>query len=111
MIMRELKVYNNDVFAGELTESNPGIGYTFKYDDGYLKSDMPSISVTLPKRTEIYTADLLFPFFANMIPEGANRKIICRKLRIDERDIFGILYAMADKDFIGAVNVRRKKHE
>jgi len=40
-------------------------------------------------------------------PEGANRRVICRSLRIDENDFFGLLEAMADKDFIGAVNIRR----
>ena len=43
-----------------------------------------------------------------MLPEGANRKIICRSLRIDENDFFGMLTAMADKDFIGAVQIRKK---
>ena len=42
-----------------------------------------------------------------MIPEGANRKVICRSQRIDEHDFFGMLMAMVDKDFIGAVNIRR----
>lgn len=41
-----------------------------------------------------------------MLPEGANRKIICRSSRIDEKDFFGMLMAMADRDFIGAVNVK-----
>ena len=49
----------------------------------------------------------LFPFFTNMLPEGANRRSICRSLRIDENDFFGLLIAMADKDFIGAVQVRK----
>ena len=41
-----------------------------------------------------------------MLPEGANRKIICRSLRIDEKDFFGMLMAMANADFIGAVHVK-----
>ena len=53
----------------------------------------------------------MFPFFTNMIPEGANRKVICRSLRIDEKDFFGILTAMADKDFIGAVQVKKVTDE
>ena len=42
-----------------------------------------------------------------MLPEGSNRSVICRWLRIDENDLYGLLEAMADQDFIGAVNVRR----
>lgn len=105
--MRELAVYYNDIEAGILTEKYPGTGYTFQYKAEYLNSKMPPISVTLPKHSNAYNSEHLFPFFSNMIPEGTNRKVICRTLRIDENDFFGILEAMADKDFIGAVNVRR----
>jgi serine/threonine-protein kinase HipA len=42
-----------------------------------------------------------------MLPEGGNRRVICRSLHIDETDYFGLLMAMADKDFIGAVEVRK----
>lgn len=105
--MRQLDVYYNDIKAGILTEINPGIGYTFKYEPEYLSSKLPPISATLPKRESAFESDSLFPFFSNIIPEGANRGVICRTLRIDEKDYFGILSAMADKDFIGAVNIRR----
>lgn len=105
--MRQLDVYFNDTKAGTLTEQNPAIGYSFQYSEDYVNSEFPPISATLPKRTEAYEADNLFPFFTNMLPEGANRKAICHSLRIDETDFFGMLYGMADKDFIGAVNIRR----
>ena len=84
--MRQLEVYANDRKAGVLTEQHPGRGYGFLYDPDYLASDCPSISVTLPKREQTYVSSRLFPFFMNMLPEGANRKVICRTLRIDERD-------------------------
>ena len=105
--MRKLAVYYNDTEAGILTEKYPGADFTFRYKEEYLNSAMPSISATLPKQSSAYSSEHLFPFFSNMIPEGANRKVICRSLRIDENDFFGLLEAMADKDFIGAVNVRR----
>jgi len=109
--MRQVAVYFNDVEAGILTEEHPGYGYTFKYNEKYLNSSCPRVSVNLPKRSEPYEAQHLFPFFANMLPEGANRRIICRSLRIDEEDLFGLLVAMADQDFIGAVNVRSIKND
>ena len=105
--MRKLAVYYNDIEAGILTEEHPEVGYTFQYEEEYLNSEMPPISATLPKRKTAYNSEHLFPFFSNMLPEGANRRVICRTLRIDETDFFGLLEAMADKDFIGAVNVRR----
>ncbi|MCD8309748.1 MAG: HipA N-terminal domain-containing protein [Prevotellaceae bacterium] len=97
----------NDYKAGVLTEKHPGMGYRFCYDAGYLSSGQPPISVNLPKRKEAYESDYLFPFFTNMLPEGANRKVICRSLRIDEHDFFGLLTVMADKDCIGAVQLRK----
>lgn len=109
--MRQLDVFVNDRKAGLLTEDAPGKGYTFTYDKGYLSADSPAVSVTLPKKGEPYKSEYLFPFFANIIPEGANRKAICRKLRIDENDLFGILMAMADKDFIGAVGLKKIKDD
>ncbi|WP_279179962.1 HipA N-terminal domain-containing protein [Bacteroides acidifaciens] len=105
--MKQLNVYMNDCKAGVLTEKHPGKDYTFCYDNEYLSSEYPAISVTLPKQKEVYESEHLFPLFTNMLPEGANRKVICRFLRIDEKDFFGILTAMADKDFIGAVQIRR----
>lgn len=109
--MKKLLVYYNDTKAGVLTELNPGAGYTFKYEPEYISSVLPPISATLPKREDAYESDSLFPFFSNMIPEGANRGVICRTRRIDEKDFFGILSAMADKDFIGAVNIRTSRHD
>lgn len=105
--MKQLEVYFNNTKAGILTEQRPGIGYSFQYSEDYLDSPMPPISSTLPKRTDAFYSEHLFPFFSNMIPEGANRRVICRSLKIDEQDFFKLLEAMADRDFIGAVNVRR----
>jgi len=105
--MKELAVYYNDIEAGILTEKHPGTGYTFQYKEDYLNSKMPPISATLPKQSTKYKSEHLFPFFSNMLPEGANRRVICRTQKIDENDFFGLLETMADKDFIGAVNVRR----
>jgi serine/threonine-protein kinase HipA len=105
--MKQLAVFFNDTMAGMLTEQNPGVGYVFKYDEGYLRSDLPPISLTLPKREAAYYSESLFPFFTNMLPEGGNRRVICRSCRIDESDLFSLLYYMSDKDIIGAVNLRK----
>ncbi len=109
--MRQLAVYFNDSKAGILVEKNPGRGYTFTYDRDYLSSELPPISVNLPKRDEPYKSQWLFPLFTNMLPEGGNRRVICRVQRLDERDFFGLLTVMAGADFIGAVNVRRIEDE
>lgn len=104
--MKQLGVYYNNIKAGVLTELHPGADYVFQYDSEYLALRVPSISVSLPRRSESFKSAQLFPFFINMLPEGTNRSVICRNRRIDEKDYFGILAAMAGKDFIGAVNIK-----
>lgn len=107
LLMRQLEVYVNEVKAGLLTEQNPGKGYTFSYSAEYVASEFPPVSLSLPKRTETYEAEDLFPFFTNILPEGANRKVICREKRIDENDYFGMLMATVGTDMIGSVNFRK----
>ena len=107
--MRQLEVYVNDVRAGMLTEFNPGKGYAFVYDEAYVTSDRPPVSLSLPKRSEVYEAESLFPFFTNLLPEGANRKVVCREKRIDDNDFFGMLMATVGTDMIGSVNFREVK--
>lgn len=109
--MRQVAVYFNDIKAGILTEKYPGKDYSFQYLDEYVDSPLPQVSVTLPKQKEVYMSQHLFPFFSNMLPEGTNKRVICRSRRIDEEDVFGLLVAMADQDFIGAVNVKSIKND
>ena len=104
--MRQLGVYNNEVLAGVLTEQAPGKGYVFAYEPDYLGSGGVPVSVTLPLQSAPYESESLFPFFVNLLPEGANRTVICRKYRIDEEDLFGLLTVMSGGDFIGAVSVK-----
>ena len=105
--MRQLSVFWNDVLAGRLTEFSPGKGYRFVYDPSYVAGNCPHVSVTLPKSEKPYESDTLFPFFANMLPEGTLRRVVCREHRIDENDLFGILCAMADADSVGAVSIKK----
>ena len=104
--MRQLLVFVNDQHAGSITEMQPGRGYVFCYEPDYLRSDGGPVSLTLPKREDPYRSEHLFPFFTNLLPEGANRKAVCRHARIDEDDFFGMLMATVGTDMIGAVNFR-----
>ena len=105
--MRQLNVFWNDKKAGILTELLPGKNYRFEYYPTYVRSEFPHISVTLPKSDSPYESENLFPFFANMLPESTLRRVICREHHIDEADLFGILYAIADTETIGAVNLKK----
>lgn len=104
--MRKAKVYRNGQLAGTLIQHNPQ-SYEFAYTDEWFTNDrLPAISLTLPKTQQTYQADHLFPFFFNMLSEGANRKLQCRQLKIDESDYFGLLVNTATTDTTGAVTVK-----
>lgn len=104
--MRTAEVYCNGILAGVLTEENRK-SYVFCYDDAYFNNNiMPSISLTLPKSLKEYRSEFLFPFFSNMVAEGANLAIQTRYLKIDERDKLSLLGATANSDSIGAVTIK-----
>lgn len=103
--MRKGKVYCNHILAGEIRELDSG-GYQFEYDQLFFNdSQMPAISVTLPKNKKVHASDTLFPFFFNMLSEGANRQLQCQLLKIDKDDDFGLLLQTADAESVGAITV------
>lgn len=105
--MRQARVFSNGVFAGLLTETDDG-KYLFKYDGAYLlNTTTKAISLSLPKRSELFISDELFPFFFNMLSEGANKALQCTTLKIDETDAFGLLIATATNDTIGSITVEK----
>jgi HipA-like protein len=104
--MRKAEVYHNGILAGELIEENLN-HYVFRYNDSYFYNpDLPAISLTLPKTKQEYVSEYIFPFFSNMVAEGANLAIQVRYLKIDERDIIRLLGATAGSDTIGAVTLK-----
>lgn len=106
--MRKVEVYVDNRHAGRLTEWNVG-DYEFAYDTDYLADMQTSpVSLTLPKRSETYRSDHIFPFFTNMLPEGANRKAICTVNKVDEHDFFGMLQMICGLDCIGNVTLRKE---
>ena len=105
--MRQALVLANKVVAGTLTETD-NMRYVFKYDDAYLiNPQLRAISLAFPKRKEEYVSDELFPFFYNMLSEGANKVTQCMSLRIDPKDSFGLLLATAKHDTIGAITIEK----
>jgi len=104
--MRKAEVYRNYELAGILKEENK-MSYVFRYVDLYFNDGTkPAISLTLPKSRQEYRSKILFPFFFNMLSEGANRALQCSRLKIDTDDHFGLLTATASSDTIGAITVK-----
>ena len=103
--MRQAIVLFKDEEAGLLTQLDDGT-FTFLYNDRWLMDDAkPGISLTMPKTNVLLTSPYLFPFFFNMLPEGSNKKAICKSSKIDGDDYFGLLMEIAKHDTIGAVRV------
>ena len=100
--MRECKVYVHDAEAGLLQETDDR-EYEFTYHDDYQGDP---VCLAMPVRQKVYRSDHLFPYFFNMLSEGANRQVQSTLLHIDEKDDFGIMLATAQYDTIGAVTVK-----
>jgi len=99
------KVYNNNHLAGELEKTANG-HFIFTYDELYFKdSSEPPISLTLPKNKQKHTNTILFPFFFNMLAEGANLDLQCRQHQIDPDDYFSLLLATSSPAGIGSIRV------
>lgn len=90
--MKQAKVFLNNVLAGILTEDD--MGYEFRYDSDYLKSDgAVAVSLTLPLTDKPYRDKVLFPFFDGLIPEGWLLDIAEQSWKISVRDRFSLLLA------------------
>jgi len=104
---RTAYVYVRKVYAGVLKETDAG--YSFSYDDNYLKSENPSaVSLTLPLRAKEYSSKTLFSFFDGLIPEGWLLDIVVKNWKIDRKDRFGLLL-VACKDPIGNVSIQEAR--
>jgi HipA-like protein len=104
--MRAAHVFFNSIPAGILKEEDRH-NYSFSYDHAYFNNTgLPAISLTLPKTNRVYHSEFLFPFFYNMLAEGANKKLQSLQLKIDENDAFGLLLATAGFDTIGAITIK-----
>ena len=103
--MRKGEVRVNGIPSGVLEETTEG--FRFSYYRKYAEHpDLPSVSLTLPKRPdEPHESPVLFPFFAGLLTEGTAMHIQCSVLRLDEADLFGRLLKTAQDDVIGNVTV------
>ncbi len=105
--MRQAEIYFKDEKAGILIQHDDG-SFSYRYHDLWMSdSRKPQISLTLPKIQQEYKSDYLFPFFFNMLPEGTNKKVVCKHMRIDSDDYFSLLVVTARCDTIGAVTVKK----
>ena len=102
--VRKALVLSNGRTAGHLLANRRR--YVFLYDDAYLAAGGPSIAIGLPKSRRVFSSNYLFPYFSGLLPEGENRKFVCRRLKLDPNDGFALLLALAGHETIGNVVVR-----
>ncbi len=103
--MKSAKVIRNRELVGILTKEDPK-SYVFRYDsDWFQNAEKPAVSLTLPKTQQEYRSDYLFPFFFNMLSEGANLQLQARQNQVDENDFFSLLLLTAYTDTIGAITI------
>jgi HipA-like protein len=103
--MRTARILFKGEEAGMLIQHDDGT-FTYRYNDNWLtENNKPPISLTFPKSQQEFHSKSLFPFFYNMLPEGSNKQVVCKAMRIDEQDYFGLLMTTAKYDPIGAIRV------
>lgn len=109
--MRNAVILYKGEEAGILTQHDDG-AFTFRYNDAWMTDrNKPGISLTLSKSQQEYSSQYLFPFFYNMLPEGSNKQVVCKLMRIDPDDYVGLLLTTAKNDTIGAVGVIKIEQE
>lgn len=103
--MRKARILYKEEEAGILLQHDDGT-FIFRYHDSWMADNSKmGISLTLPKTQQEYHSKYLFPFFYNMLPEGSNKQVVCKHMRIDSDDYFGLLMTAAKNDAIGAIRV------
>ena len=109
--MRKAVVLFKGEEAGILNQQDDG-SFIFRYHDAWMaNTTKPGICLTLSKLQQEHRSKYLFPFFYNMLPEGSNKQIVCKLMRIDPDDDFGLLLTTAGNDTIGAVRVIKIEKE
>jgi serine/threonine-protein kinase HipA len=102
--MSRVAVFYKSQLAGELEKTVVG-HFVFTYNDDYLKSSFPSISLTLPKEKKKFESTDLFAFFDGLIPEGWLLNLASSELRLNPlSDRFELLTKLCH-DTIGAVHI------
>lgn len=106
--MNKVEVFYKETFAGVLEKKIEG-HFIFIYEESYIASNNPSISLTLPKETKSFKSENLFPFFDGLIPEGWLLKLASEELRLDPlQDRFELLKTLCRDTIVPFILVSLK---
>lgn len=88
---RVLDVYLQGGLAGRLEQDNSG-SMRFRYNEAWLSAASAApLSHSLPLRKERFSRKECRPFFAGLLPEEDNRKLIAQAFGISDKNDFAIL--------------------
>lgn len=89
--MRKLDVYSNNDLLGQLTKSDAS-GMVFEYAESWLNStNAHALSESLPLTHEVYSGQVVYDYFNNLLPEGVIRAFIEKAVHISRSNVFGLL--------------------
>lgn len=74
-----LQVYFHNQHCGQLVVDNQQ-RMSFNYLPEYIQQNGPALSVNLPVGREAFADKQIFPFFENLLPEGAIRQRLASRL-------------------------------
>ncbi len=94
--MSELLVQFRDRLVGRAIADDTD-RFSFEYASQWLSYDRAfPISLRLPLAQQSWSAAEAHPFFANLLPEGASRQAICRRLGVSVDNDAALLFAIGD---------------
>jgi serine/threonine-protein kinase HipA len=102
-VTRALAVWWDGVIVGALRVDSHG-DMTFRSAQEWLEdSSRPSLSISLPKRAEPFKRRATRAFFAGLLPEEEQRRVVARALGISRGNDFRLLEALGG-DVAGALS-------
>jgi serine/threonine-protein kinase HipA len=96
-------IYLYDTHVGTLTPRGRGVRFAYARD-ALADDRLPALSVSLPKRTEPYRDSEAGPFFRNLLPEQAYRRLIATAVGTAPENSVALLGAVGG-ECPGAVSI------
>ena len=91
---RRLSVYHGQQLVGQVTADETD-RFSFQYDPQWLQlPDAFPVSQALPLLSAVHDGEAAHSFFSNLLPEGAVRSLVARRLGLSEGNDFALLEAL-----------------